>query len=290
MNAPVHDLSGATVGTIALDETLFGIEPNIAVMHQALVRQQANARFGNHDTKTRGEVRGGGKKPYKQKGTGRARQGSTRAPQWKGGGTVWGPHPRLYTQSMPRKMRQLAIKSALSAKAAQVRVLTGAEEIEGRTKAMVSLLSGLGAAKNTLVVVPERIENLYRATHNIESVKVLHAGYLNMEDLFKYERILFTVEALEKISGIWGTEGYTAAITDGANDAPVSGAMTAPEVMTTTMVASPPGTPLSMAPITTSGATAADTAMAMDEDAELELPASDTIRLRRDDDETAGEA
>ncbi len=286
MNAPVYNISGATVGMVALDAVLFSIEPNIGVMHQALVRQQANARFGNHDTKTRGEVRGGGKKPYKQKGTGRARQGSTRSPQWKGGGTVWGPHPRLYTQSMPRKMRILAIKSALSAKAAQVRVLTGAEGIEGRTKAMMSLLDSLGKVKSTLVIVPERIEGLYRASGNLSNVKVLHAGYLNMEDLLKYERILFTVEALEKISGIWGTEGYTAAVTEGANDAFVVSAAessdtTVPEVMTTTMVASPPGTPMAESPV------AAD--MAMDEDTELELPASDTIRLRRDT-ETEGEA
>lgn len=301
MNAPVYDISGASVGTVSLDAMLFGIKPNVAVMHQALVRQQANARFGNHDTKTRGEVSGGGRKPYKQKGTGRARQGSTRAPQWKGGGTVWGPHPRLYTQSMPRKMRRLAIKSALSAKAMQVRVLRGAEGIEARTKSMIALLDSLGEVKNTLMVVPERIEGLYRATNNISNVKVLHAGYLNIEDLLKYERILFTVEALEKISGIWGDEGYTAAITQGATDAPAgrtttapetttAEGMTAPEVMTTTMVAAPPGTPAA-AP-ETAGDMATDTIRLRrdaETDAEIEPPATETTRLRRAD-ETEDEA
>ena len=255
MNASVYDITGATVGTVLLDEELFGIEPNVAVMHQALVRQQANARFGNHDTKTRGEVSGGGKKPYKQKGTGRARQGSTRSPQWKGGGTVWGPHPRLYTQSMPRKMRQLAIRSALSAKAAQVGVLTDAGSIEARTKAMVALLNGLGNPRSTLVVVPERIESLYRASGNISNVKMLHAGYLNMADLLKYERVLFTVEALKKISGIWGDEDYMPDVQESANDATT---VTAPRVSATSGA--------------TAEATAADTAIAMDEDAELDGP------------------
>ncbi len=217
MNASVYNATGASVGTVTLDAALFGIEPNTAVMHQALVRQQANARLGNHDTKTRGEVSGGGKKPYKQKGTGRARQGSSRSPQWKGGGTVWGPHPRMYTQAMPRKMRQLAIKSALSAKADQVLVLQGAESIEGRTKAMVSFLKNIGNPRSALVIVPERIETLYHAAGNLSHVKVLHAGYLNMADLFKYEQLVFTVEALEKISDIWGDDGYSVTVTEGAN-------------------------------------------------------------------------
>ena len=150
MEASVYNATGETVGTVALDDALFGITPNNAVMHQALVRQQANARHGTHDTKTRGEVRGGGRKPYRQKGTGRARQGSTRSPQWKGGGTVWGPHPRKYTQAMPRKMRQLAIRSALSAKAANVAVLRGIDDLDGRTKAMVALLKGLDNPRSTL--------------------------------------------------------------------------------------------------------------------------------------------
>jgi len=232
MNASVCDATGTTVGTVTLDATLFGIEPNKSVMHQALVRQQANARFGTHDTKTRGEVSGGGKKPYKQKGTGRARQGSTRSPQWKGGGTVWGPHPRMYTKSMPRKMRQLAIKSALSAKAANVLVLQGAEGIEARTKAMVSFLTTIGNPRSALVVVPERIETLYHAAGNLSHVKMLHAGYLNMADLLKYEQIVFTVEALEKISDIWGDEEYSVTVTSGSG----ATAMSSPIVSETVIV------------------------------------------------------
>ncbi len=212
MEASVYDATGAGVGSVTLDDALFGITPNVAVMHQALLMQQANARMGTHDTKTRGEVRGGGKKPYRQKGTGRARQGSTRSPQWRGGGTVWGPHPRKYTQQMPRKMRHLAIRSALSAKVAKVAVLSGLEALDGRTKAMLSLLDTMGPARSTLVIVPQRVDNLERASGNIKNVKVLNAAYLNMEDLFKYDRLLFTVEALNKVSGMWGTDGYAATV------------------------------------------------------------------------------
>jgi large subunit ribosomal protein L4 len=212
MEASVYNATGETVGTVALDDALFGITPNTAVMHQALVRQQANARHGTHDTKTRGEVRGGGRKPYRQKGTGRARQGSTRSPQWKGGGTVWGPHPRKYTQAMPRKMRQLAIRSALSTKAANVAVLRGIDELEGRTKAMIALLGGLDNPRSTLIIAPERGDNLHRAAGNLGEVKVLNAGYLNMADLLKYERLLFTVEALDHISRLWGDADYTAEV------------------------------------------------------------------------------
>src|SRR5919107_3156942 len=119
MNVDVLDTQGKVVGSAELDETVWGIEPNIPVMHQALLRQLANARLGTRDTKTRGEVRGGGAKPWRQKGTGRARQGSNRSPQWKGGGVVFGPHPRSYEQDMPRKMRRLAIRSVLSAKVSE---------------------------------------------------------------------------------------------------------------------------------------------------------------------------
>src|SRR3954453_2649427 len=122
MQIDVVNTAGDVVAKQELDETVWGIEPNISVMHQALLRQQANARLGTHDTKTRGEVRGGGRKPWRQKGTGRARQGSIRAPQWTGGGVVWGPHPRKYTQEMPKKMRRLAVRSALSAKLRDERV------------------------------------------------------------------------------------------------------------------------------------------------------------------------
>src|SRR5688572_9069370 len=131
MQVDIHDTAGSVVGKVDLDETVWGIEPNIAVMHQALVRQLANARLGTHNTKTRAHVRGGGAKPWRQKGTGRARQGSIRSPQWRGGGVVFGPHPRSYKQSMPRQMRQLAIRSALSAKVRDDRI-TGIRSGEAR--------------------------------------------------------------------------------------------------------------------------------------------------------------
>ena len=142
------DLSGTKIGEIELDESVWGIEPNIAVMHQALVRQLANARVGTADTKTRAEVRGGGRKPWRQKGTGRARQGSIRAPHWVGGGVVFGPHPRKYTQRMPKRMRRLAVRSALSAKLRDGRVtfVTNLADMEPKTKAGLAVIKQLPEA------------------------------------------------------------------------------------------------------------------------------------------------
>src|SRR3954451_13704039 len=168
--------AGDKAGTVELPAEIFDAKTSVPLIHQVVVAQLAAARQGTHKTRRRGEVHGGGRKPYRQKGTGRARQGSTRAPQWKGGGTVWGPHPRSYEKAMPRKMRQLAIRSALSAKAANVAVLRGLDELEGRTKAMLALLGGLDNPRSTLVVVPERSEGLARASGNLGSVKVLNAG------------------------------------------------------------------------------------------------------------------
>jgi len=190
-----------------LADSVFGIEPNVPVMHQAYVRQMANARLGTHDTKTRGEVRGGGRKPWRQKGTGRARHGSIRSPLWRGGGVVFGPHPRKYTQRMPRKMRRLAIRSALSAKmkADQVVVVEGLTEIEPRTKAMIQTLARLpkGDARSTLILVDEPRENVRRGADNLENVRVLPAQYVNMRDVFKYERLLLTREAVDVIHRLW---------------------------------------------------------------------------------------
>ncbi len=170
MQIDVHNTQGEVVGTTELDETIWGIEPNIPVMHQALVRQLANARLGTSDTKTRGEVRGGGRKPWRQKGTGRARQGTIRAPQWKGGGVVFGPHPRKYTQAMPRQMRRLAIRSALSAKLAddRVTVIKGLGEIEPKTKAFKALLGNLPASRSVLVVLAEKNDAIERSAANLD--------------------------------------------------------------------------------------------------------------------------
>jgi large subunit ribosomal protein L4 len=200
MEAEVYSPAGEVVGQVELDDTVWAIEPNVAIMHQALVRQQANARLGTHNTKTRGQVSGGGRKPWRQKGTGRARQGSIRAPQWKGGGVVWGPHPRKYTQDMPRKMRRLAVRSALSAKVLDDRlvVMRGLTEIEPKTKAMKAVLAALPAGRSTLIAVPgkEGTEAIYRGASNLPNVKVLPAMLLNMHDLLKYERLVVLEESL----------------------------------------------------------------------------------------------
>lgn len=207
MQVPVYDVTGQETGQIELADSVFGIEPNVSVMHQAYVRQMANARLGTHDTKTRGEVRGGGRKPWRQKGTGRARHGSIRSPLWRGGGVVFGPHPRKYTQRMPRKMRRLAIRSVLSAKmkADQVVVVEGLTELEPRTKAMIQTLARLpkGDARSTLILVDEPRENLRRGANNLEHVRVLPAQYVNMRDVLKYERLLLTREAVDVIHRLW---------------------------------------------------------------------------------------
>ena len=204
MQVDVYNTAGEVVGQAELDESVWGIEPHIAVMHQALMRQLANARKGTHNTLTRGKVRGGGKKPWRQKGTGRARQGSTRAPQWKGGGVVWGPHPRSYEQKLPRKMRRLAVRSALSAKVRDGRliVVQGLGEIEPKTKAMKGLLERLGEARSTLIVVPERLDNVYRSAGNLQDVLTIHAPVVNVRDVLKYERLLVCAESLPIIEGI----------------------------------------------------------------------------------------
>lgn len=201
MEIDVCNIAGEVVNNASLDESVWNIEPNIGVMHQALLLQQANARQGTHDTKTRAEVRGGGRKPWRQKGTGRARQGSIRSPQWIGGGVVWGPHPRKYTQRMPRKMRHLAVRSALSAKLRdeRVTVISGLGEIEGRTKAIKAVLSKLPAARSTLIVITGDGGAVSQASANLQDVRTLNVGFLNVRDLLKYERLIVMSEALPTI-------------------------------------------------------------------------------------------
>mgnify|MGYP001164677950 CR=1 FL=1 len=204
MKYDLVDLTGSASGQIDLDETVWGIEPNIAVMHQALVMQLANARVGTHDTKTRAEVRGGGRKPWRQKGTGRARQGSIRAPHWVGGGVVFGPHPRSYTQRMPKRMRHLAVRSALSAKLADGRItfVSGLTDIEPKTKAGVAAIGKLPASRSVLILTSEKSENVERATGNLQDVKTLLAGYANVRDLLKYDRVVIASDAVPVIEGI----------------------------------------------------------------------------------------
>lgn len=208
MKIPVFDLTAKEVSKIDLDDSVFGIEPNVPVMHQAHLRQRANARLGTSDTLTRGRVRGGGRKPWRQKGTGRARQGSIRSPQWRGGGVVFGPHPRSYNQDMPKRMRRLAIRSVLSVKAQddQIVVIQGLGDIEPKTKAMRALLADLpGSQRSTLIVIGADgdVQPIYRAAGNLDGVKIIRAGYVNIHDVLKYERLLLTTEAVDTIHGLW---------------------------------------------------------------------------------------
>jgi large subunit ribosomal protein L4 len=205
MQIDVVNTAGDVVAKQELDETVWGIEPNIPVMHQALLRQQANARLGTADTKTRAEVRGGGRKPWRQKGTGRARQGSIRSPQWAGGGVVFGPHPRSYTQALPRQMRVLAIRSALSAKFHDDRltVVQGLVEIEPKTKTMKAIIEKLPESRSVLIVVPEKSEVVDRAASNLPNVRTILASYVNVRDVLKYERLVVTPEAIAKIEELW---------------------------------------------------------------------------------------
>ncbi len=201
MQVPLFNQAGQELKQIELRDDIFGIKPNTAVMHQAYLRQMANARQGTSNTKTRGEVRGGGKKPWKQKGTGRARQGSTRAPHWKGGGVVFGPHPRSYEQKMPKKMRHLALKSALAAKAQdnQIKVVDEIRLENVKTREMKSILNALTAGSSTLILLPQADANITRAAGNLENVKTLRTNYLNIRDLLGYDYVLMSQAALSAI-------------------------------------------------------------------------------------------
>jgi len=201
----VVDQTGATTGEVVLSEAIFGGPINTDVMHQALIRQLANARQGTHDTKTRTEVRGGGKKPWRQKGTGRARQGSIRSPQWAGGGIVFGPTPRSHRQEMPRKQRRLALRSALAAKAqdGHIAVLGGFELEVPHTRAVVDLLRAIEAGSRVLMVLGSHNEQLERSARNLPEVKVILAANLSVRDLLTADTVLMTRDALEHVEGAW---------------------------------------------------------------------------------------
>ncbi len=208
MKLALLNMSGEQVGEVELSPTIFEVKPNTALMHQALVRQLANARQGTHKTKTRGEVNGSTKKMWKQKGTGRARQGSRKAPHWRKGGTVFGPQPRSYEQIMPRQMRRAALRSALSVKAnaQQIIVLDKLEMDAPKTRDFSGMLSALSVpeGRSTLVLLPEKNENVERSVRNLPDVKYLRAQYLNIRDLFGYDTVLMPKGALDVIEGILG--------------------------------------------------------------------------------------
>jgi len=210
VQATIYNLQGEALDTVELNDAIYGIEPNIGVVHQAVLRQQANARLGTHNTLTRGEVRGGGKKPWRQKGTGRARQGSTRSPQWRHGGVVFGPHPRSYVQDMPRKMRRLAMRSVLSAKAADGRILIvdSFEALEPRTRVMLALLDTLQLSeRHVLIMTPERVQNLELAAGNLANVRLLRTHFLSLVAMLKAEVLVLDRASLEVIESILGQTG-----------------------------------------------------------------------------------
>jgi large subunit ribosomal protein L4 len=206
MQVPVYNVHGERVSEAELRDDIFAVPVNEGLMHQALVRQLANARLGTHKARTRSEVAGGGRKPWRQKGTGRARQGSIRAPHWRGGGTVFGPTPRSYRQKMPRKMRRQALRSALSVKAAgsQVLLLDALEMAEPKTKEMTGLLRNLGIDASALILLSKRNETILRSVNNLPQVRTLVAQYLNVRDLLQYDYILVPLDSLEVIEGILG--------------------------------------------------------------------------------------
>ncbi len=204
MKVDVLDLKGKKVREIELPAKLFEAPVNVDLMHQAYVRQMANARLGTHETKVRSEVHGGGRKPWKQKGTGRARQGSTNAAQWVGGGRIHTPHPRSYEQRMPKKMRQAALRSALSVKAAEASIVV-VDELdlkEAKTRLMAETLGNLVGTSTVLVLMPANDQNydtVMRSADNIESAKVLLASYLNVRDVLNFDKVVLPLKTIDAL-------------------------------------------------------------------------------------------
>lgn len=203
MEARLYNQSGEEVGVIQISDYVFGIEPNVPVMHQAMERQRANARLGTHNTLGRGEVDGSTRKLYRQKGTGRARQGSIRAPHRKGGGIAHGPHPRKYTKAMPRKMRRLAVRSALSARYRDGAIifLDRLTFEKPRTKDMIAVLNALNLTGKTLIVLDQKDEHVRRSANNLPNVKTLLAHYLNVIDLLTHDHIVMLQAAVDVAQG-----------------------------------------------------------------------------------------
>ena len=208
MLVDVFNMQGQKVSTVDLPADLFEAPISVDLMHQAYVRQMANARLGTHKTKTRSEVAGGGRKPWRQKGTGRARQGSTRAAQWVGGGKIHTPQPRNYTKAMPRKMRRAALVSGLSVKAAEKSIVMVEEMVlaEPKTRLMAEALYALVKDESALVLLPEKgaYEGVIRATRNLPDAKVLFAHYLNIRDLLSYDKVVMPMAALDVLRENFG--------------------------------------------------------------------------------------
>ena len=202
MEVPIKNMAGEEVGQMQLEDTVFAAPVNRGLMHQALVRQLANARTGTHKTKSRSEVRGGGRKPWRQKGTGRARHGSIRSPIWVGGGTAFGPTPRKYTKKMPKKMRRAALRSALSVKAGaeQIVVLEQLAMEAPRTKDFVRTLADLGLdSGSVLVILPARDMAVEKSISNLPQAKTVLSGNLNIQDLLGHDTLLLPRTSVERI-------------------------------------------------------------------------------------------
>lgn len=198
--------AGSQVGDIELNETVFGIEPNTHVLHDAVVMQQAAKRQGTHAVKNRSAVRGGGRKPWKQKGTGKARQGSIRSPQWVGGGVVFGPTPRNYSYKLPKKVRRLALKSALSTKVKdeEIIVLENLSIDAPKTKEIINLLAALNVNEKALIITTNKDDNVIKSASNLKGIKVLNASQINTLDILAHDRLIVTKDAVELIGEVLG--------------------------------------------------------------------------------------
>ena len=201
----VYDIQGKKVSTVDLKDEIFGIEPNEAVVHSVLVNFLANQRQGTQSTKTRAEVRGGGRKPWRQKGTGRARQGSIRAPQWIKGGIALGPKPRSYKYTVNKKERRLAIKSCLSSKVLEneLTVVDSLNLKEIKTKEMAKAISNLKLEGKTLILLPEKNETVQKSARNIEGVKTTLVNTINVYDLLKYKNLVITLDTVKKLEEVY---------------------------------------------------------------------------------------
>lgn len=203
-NVDLFNMNGEKVGTVELSENVFGVEINKEAVHQVVKMQLANKRQGTQSTLTRGEVSGGGIKPWRQKGTGRARQGSIRAPQWIHGGVVFAPKPRDYSYTLPKKIKRIAMKSALSSKVVEneIVVLDSLTLDAPKTKVVANMLNALNA-KKALIVVAEKDENAYKSARNIENVSILPVNCLNVYDVLKYEKFIITKDAVSKVEEVF---------------------------------------------------------------------------------------
>lgn len=200
----IYNTNGEQVGEIDLADSVFGVDVHQSVLHDAVVAHLANQRLGTHDTKTRAEVRGGGRKPWRQKGTGRARHGSSRSPIWRHGGIVFGPHPRDYSIRLPRKVRRLAMKSALSSKVenGNIIVLDDLRIEQPKTREMVKILDNLKAGHKALVVTAEKDENVIKSARNIPGVKPSSAGILNVYDILAHHTLVITRDAVNRVEEV----------------------------------------------------------------------------------------